>query len=163
MHLNPAVFDVWAFRRTPTGIEYLVLQSSQLKAERWFNGGRFWQVPSGVFPDGETVPDALERALLAYALTARSIWAAEHVYTIYNRRFEQIQIISVYAAEVDGGDPRLDPAEHSTFRWLSFDAALDAVHYRGLKDGLRSVREYVTEPTRPAPELCLRPARATGQ
>ena len=161
MNLNPAVFDVWAFRRRPTGIEYLVLQSSELKAERYFNGGQFWQVPSGVFQDGERVPDALERALLTHELTAQSIWAAEHTYTIYNRRFDEIQIISVYAVEVDGGDPQLNPAEHSTFQWLPFDAALNAVHYRGLKDGLRSVREYITDPSRPAPELCLRSARLT--
>lgn len=160
MQLNHAVFDVWVFRRRPSGIEYLVLQSSQRKAERYFNGGRFWQVPSGVFPDGVSVPDALERALGTYGLTAKSIWAAEHTYTIYNRRFEEIQIISVYAVEVDDGDPRLDPEEHSTFQWLSFDAALSAVHYRGLKDGLRSVREYITAPPHPAPELCLRARRA---
>lgn len=163
MRLNPAVFDAWTFRRKSTGVEYLVLQSSELKAKRYFNGGQFWQIPSGVFKDGETVPDTLERALLAYELKAQSIWAAEHAYTIYNRRFDEIQIISVYAAEVDEGDPRLDPVEHSTFRWLSFDAALDAVHYRGLKDGLRSVREYITDPPRPAPELCLRSARITRQ
>lgn len=156
MRFNPAVFDVWVFRRRPTSIEYLVLQSSELKAKRYFNGGRFWQIPSGVFKDGETVPDALDRVLLTLELAARSIWAAEHAYTIYNRRFDEIQIISVYAVEVDGGDPQLDPAEHSTFQWLPFDAALDAVHYRGLKDGLRSVREYITDPSRPAPELCLR-------
>jgi ADP-ribose pyrophosphatase YjhB (NUDIX family) len=163
MQLNHSVFDVWAFRRRSTGIEYLVLQSSELKAARFFNSGQFWQIPSGVFHDGETVPDALERALLAYELTAQSIWAAEHAYTIYNRRFDAIQIISVYAVEVDGSDPRLNPAEHSTFQWLSFDAALNAVHYRGLKDGLRSVREYITDASRPAPELCLRSARLTQQ
>ena len=163
MRLNPAVFDVGALRRSSNGVEYLVLQSSESKAQRWFNGGRFWQVPSGVFRDGDAVPDALERALLAYELTARTIWAAEHTYTIYNRRFDEMQIIGVYAVEVDGGDPRLDPAEHSAFRWLPFDTALDAVHYRGLKDGLRSVREYITGPSRPAPELCLRAARLTPQ
>ena len=163
MRLNPAVFDVWAFRRMPTGVEYLVLQSSKLKAERYFNGGQFWQIPSGVFKEGESVPDALERALLTHGLAAQTIWAAEHTYTIYNRRFDEIQIISVYAVEVDGGDPQLDPVEHSTFQWLPFDAALNAVHYRGLKEGLRSVREYVTAPPRPAPELCLRSGRQTQQ
>lgn len=163
MHLNPAVFDVWVFRHTPTGVEYLLLQTSELKAERYFNGGRFWQIPSGVFLDGETVPTAVDRQLTAYGLHTRAIWAAEHAYTIYNRRFHEIQIISVYAAEVDSGDdPRLNPAEHSTFRWLPYEAALAAVHYRGLKDGLRSVRDYVTGPTSPAPELCLRDGRPTS-
>ena len=156
MHLNPAVFDVWIFRRATTGVEYLLLRTSQLKAERHFNGGAFWQVPSGVFQDEETVPAALDRALSAYGMHAHAIWAAEHAYTIYNRRFHQIQIISVYAAEVSGGDPRLNAAEHSAFGWFPYEAALDAVHYRGLKDGLRSVREYVTGPTTVASELCLR-------
>jgi hypothetical protein len=29
------------------------------------------------------------------------------------------------------------------------------VHYRGLKEGLRSVHEYITGVEKPAPELCL--------
>jgi ADP-ribose pyrophosphatase YjhB (NUDIX family) len=163
MQLNPAVFDAWVFRHRPTGVEYLILRTSALKAERYFNGGQFWQIPSGVFHDGETVLDGLDRVLHRFELTAQTIWAAEHAYTIYNRRFHQIQIISVYAVEVDEGDPQLDPEEHSAFQWLPFDAALDAVHYRGLKDGLRSVREYITDSTRPAPELCLRSARVAQQ
>lgn len=156
MDLNHRVFDVWAFRRQVTGVEYLLLQSSELKAERYFNGGRFWQIPSGVFRDGETVPAAIDRVLSGYALNAHSIWAAEHAYTIYNRRFHEIQIISVYAAELADGDPQLNPEEHSLFDWCGYQTALAAVHYRGLKDGLRSVHEYVTGPTAPAPELCLR-------
>ena len=58
--------------------------------------------------------------------------------------------------EVVGDEPQLDPIEHGAYCWQTFDAALATVHYRGLKDGLRSVREYVTGPAVPAPELCLR-------
>ncbi|HEX6941734.1 MAG TPA: NUDIX domain-containing protein [Gemmatimonadaceae bacterium] len=161
MELNHRVFDVWSFRRQGTGVEYLLLQTSELKAERYFNGGRFWQIPSGVFRDGETVPEAIDRVLAGNALHAHSIWAAEHAYTIYNRRFREIQIISVYAAELASGDPQLNPEEHSRFGWFRYEAALAAVHYRGLKDGLRSVHEYVTGPTEPAPELCLRAKPST--
>ncbi len=39
---------------------------------------------------------------------------------------------------------RLDPREHAEWRWCSFEEALELVNYRGLKDGLRSTREYVT-------------------
>jgi ADP-ribose pyrophosphatase YjhB (NUDIX family) len=160
MKLNPAVFDLWVFRRTPSDPQYLLLHTSELKAERYFNGGRFWQIPSGVFRDGETVPAAVDRELAGYGLRAGGIWAAEHAYTIYNRRFHEIQIISVFAAEVGGGEPRLDPAEHGAAGWFSYEAALAAVHYRGLKEGLRSVREYVTGPAGAAPELCLRGQRS---
>ena len=156
MRLNPAVFDAWVFRRTTTDVEYLLLQTSELKAVRYFNGGRFWQIPSGVFLEGDSVLAALDRKLSTYQLVAGGIWAAEHTYTIYNRRFEELQLISVYAVEVEGDQCRLDPIEHSAYCWRPFDAALTMVHYRGLKDGLRSVREYVTGPDVAAPELCLR-------
>ena len=156
MDLNHRVFDVWAFRRQANGVEYLLLHTSQLKADRYFNGGRFWQIPCNVFRDGESVVGSVDRELGKYSLTAQGIWAAEHVYTIYNRRFDEIEIISVFAAEVEGTALRLNPEEHSEFGWFSYEAALEKVYYRGLKDGLRSVREYVTGPPTPAPELCLR-------
>ena len=52
---------------------------------------------------------------------------------------------------------RLDPSEHSEYAWLPYDTCLDRVHYRGLKDGLRSVQEYITGPASPASELRLLP------
>ena len=52
MRFNPAVYDLWVFRRAEPGVEFLVLRASQMKADRHFNGGRFWQVVSGGFVDG---------------------------------------------------------------------------------------------------------------
>jgi 8-oxo-dGTP pyrophosphatase MutT (NUDIX family) len=158
VRLNPAVYDLWLFRRTGSGVEFLLLYTSRLKADRHFNGGRFWQIPSGCFEDGESVVAAVDRELMPYGLTARAVWAAEHTYTIYNRRFGEIQIISVFAVEIDSGGETvlLNPDEHSDYTWLTFGMACDRVHYRGLKDGLRLVDEYITGVTHPAPELRLR-------
>lgn len=155
MNLSANVFDVWVFRRTERGIRYLLLYTSQVKADRYFNGGRFWQIPSGFVEDNEDIVGAIERCLDAFTLRASSIWAAEHAYTIYNRRFNSMQIIGVYAAEVGEESVRLDPDEHSEAQWLSFEECLEKVHYRGLKDGLRSVKEYVTGVEEPARELRL--------
>jgi len=68
MHLNPAVFDLWVSRRRSTEVEYLLVRTSQLKADRYFNGGCFWQIPSGVLQAGESVPegDGSPRALPAF-------------------------------------------------------------------------------------------------
>lgn len=158
MQLNHAVYDIWVFRRTAEGTLFLVLQTSQQKADRHFAGGRFWQIPSGVFQNGESVSDAFDRELAAYGLPAVAIWAAEHAYTIYNRRFHEVQIISVFAVqtEADGTDVSLDTDEHAEYEWLTYEAALERVHYRGLKDGLRSVNEYVTSAPEPAAQLRLR-------
>ena len=155
MKLAANVFDVWAFRKDADGARFLLLHTSAEKAERYFNGGRFWQIPSGFVGDGETITDAIARLMKSYGPGVRAIWAGEHAYTIYNRRFAEMQIISVYAAEVADASVRLDPMEHSEYGWLRFEDCLERVHYRGLKDGLRSVHEYVTGAQNPARELCL--------
>ena len=158
MHLNAAVYDLWVFRRTASGVEFLLLRTSEEKAARYFNGGRFWQIPSGVFELEESVPAAVDRELASYGLTACGVWAAEHVYTIYNRRFHEVQIISVFAVEVEPDVARVDlnRVEHSDYEWVAYEDAQARVHYRGLKDGLRSVNEYVTGVAEPARELRLR-------
>jgi hypothetical protein len=155
MQLSANVFDVWAFRRTDEGVRFLLLHTSVEKAERFFNGGRFWQIPSNFLKEGEHITDGIARLLRSFGLKAQSIWAAEHTYTIYNRRFNAMQIIGVYAAEVLESVVRLDAAEHAEFQWLTAEECLARVHFRGLKDGLRSVQEYITEPKAVAPELCL--------
>ena len=157
MKLAVNVFDVWVYSRTAADTRYLLLYTSVEKADRYFNGGRFWQIPSGVVEDGEAITDAIARKLNQFGLTRKTIWAGEHAYIIYNRRFAEMQIIGVYAAEVADAAVRLDPGEHSEYAWLPYETCLDRVHYRGLKDGLRSVQEYVTGPASPASELRLLP------
>jgi ADP-ribose pyrophosphatase YjhB (NUDIX family) len=154
MHLAANIFDVWVFRRRGRDVEFLLLYASVEKAARYFNGGTFWQIPSNFVKDGESITEAISRVLESYGLRPNAIWAGEHAY-LYNRRFGHMQAISVFAAEVDDATVRLDPAEHSEFVWLSREQCLDRVHYRGLKDGLRSVHEYVTGVEEPAKELCL--------
>ena len=155
MKLAANVFDVWVFTRTAAGTQYLLLYTSIEKADRYFNGGRFWQIPSGVVMDGETITQAIARELARYGLQASTIWAGEYAYVIYNRRFDEMQVIAVYAAEVAEAPVQLEPSEHAEFAWLPVDDCLKRVHYRGLKDGLRSVVEYITGVSEPARELCL--------
>lgn len=155
MQLAHNVFDIWAFRKRGQDVEFLLLYTAIEKAERHFNGGTFWQIPSGLVEDNEPVVAAVDRVLGLYGQSAKSVWAGEHAYTIYNRRFDEMQIIGVYAAEVEDAPVRLTPSEHSESGWFPYESCLEKVHYRGLKDGLRSVHEYVTGTNDPAKELCL--------
>lgn len=156
MQLKVNVFDVWTYRKTGAATEYLMLHTSRLKADRHFNGGRFWQIPSHFMADDETVTGAIERLLLGFGLAPAEIWAAEYVYNIYNRRFDAMQMIAVYAARVDATDVTLSPEEHAEFRWCGYEEAQRLVNYRGLKKGLASVRDYVTERDPPLRELRLK-------
>ena len=155
MKLATGVFDVWPFRRDSDATKFLLLYTSQTKADRHFNGGRFWQIPSNFVGEDETIEHAVIRRLGEIGLTAATIWAGEHTYVIYNRRFREMQLIGVYAAEIQQADIQLDPEEHSDYGWYTIDECLERVHYRGLKEGLQSVNEYVTGTQAPAEELCL--------
>jgi hypothetical protein len=43
------VFDLLLFYRGEAEPKYLLLHSSQEKTDKWFWGGRFWQVPGDFF------------------------------------------------------------------------------------------------------------------
>ena len=149
------VINVWAFRSGLPGSRFLLFRTSQLESYRYFNGGRFWQIPSGCVGDDEAMENAVQRILGAHGLTAITIRAGEHVYIIYNRRFAQLQMIAVFAAEVQEGPVRLDADEHSEFGCFSLDECLERIHYKGLKEGFASVHEYVTGTKSAAREPCL--------
>jgi hypothetical protein len=95
MRFAPNIFDVWVFRPRAEGVEFLLLYTALQKATRYFNGGRFWQIPSNLVKDGESITDAIGRVLAGYGLRPKRIWAGEHAYIIYNRRFDEMQAIGV--------------------------------------------------------------------
>jgi hypothetical protein len=148
-------FDIWVFRRDADAVRYLLLHTSQAKADRWFNGGRFWQIPGEFVAENESIVAASGRCLAQFGLTASSLWAVEHTYTIYNRRRENIELILVLAAEVQRADVVTLTWEHSEYRWCSAAESQKLLSFRGLLDGLQWTRRYVTEPDRAYPELKL--------
>ena len=147
-------FDLWVFRRNPH-VEYLLLKTSAEKAERFFNGGIFWQIPTDSVRDAETIENAATRVVDTLGLNNLNLWAAEHTYTIYNRRRKEISIIPVFAAEVVVKKEVTLTWEHSDFGWFQASECHDRLSFRGLKEGLTSVREYITEVNTPATELKL--------
>lgn len=155
MKFGPRVFDLWIYSRSAGEARYLLMLTSQEKADKWFGGGRFWQVPGDFYGEGEETVAAIRRHLRDFALEASSIWACEHVYTIWNRRFDAIQIIPVFAAEVT--EPREIPLtwEHSEAGWFTAAECLERINFWGLKEGLQRTREYVVDHPSPPREFRL--------
>lgn len=155
MNLRTDAIDVWAFSRDDGGVKYLLLQTSQEKADRFFNGGRFWQIPSGRIEEHESVIDASRRVVAELGLSARSLWAVEHVYPIYNRRFDSMMLIPVFAAEVDRTQTFTLDWEHAEARWCTVEECNRLLSYRGLLEGLQWTRAYITEAPAPRREFQL--------
>ncbi len=139
---------------------------SEKTARAWGGSptGRFcpvhdWPVfrcpPREFTKEGETLQVAAQRCLSEIGVAAKSLWAVEHTYTIFNRRYEDIQLILVLAAEVeDSSNIRLS-WEHSEYRWCTAQECEALLGFRGLLEGLHWTRKYVSEATHPLPELRL--------
>lgn len=56
-------FDLWVYKRTDDDAQYLLLHASQEKADRFFGGGRFWQIPTDAVREREDLRDASRRLL----------------------------------------------------------------------------------------------------
>jgi ADP-ribose pyrophosphatase YjhB (NUDIX family) len=138
-------FDLWVFRRSDVGTRFLLLESSKEKAEKWFNSRQFWQIPSDFVESGESVQQVLQRELSRFRLKPESFWAVEHSYCIYNRRYADVILYSVFAAEVSGTEDVALGWEHSRYRWCSGDDAMDMVTFRGLKEGLQWLRTHIAD------------------
>ena len=156
MEFNSNVIDIWCFHRDEKGeAKYLLLKISQEKADRYFNGGVFWHVPSGMLQEEDTAREGIVQAMGKLDLIPTAIWAIEHAYTIYNRRFNEVQVVTTFAIEVkesiqvDTGD------EHSECGWFSAEECIERLNFRGQKEGLRWLREYITENENPHLELSL--------
>lgn len=155
MQHRVGVFDVWVYRKDADAVRYLLMRTSEEKADKWFNGGRFWQIPSDCVKEEESMVNALRRCLGGFGIEASSLWAVDHAYTIYNRRFEEIHLILVFAAEAGAGTDIRLTWEHSEYRWCEAAECEQLIGFRGLLEGLEWVRRFVTETTNQLPELKL--------
>jgi hypothetical protein len=167
MQILANVAEMWVFSRTVDGPRYLLLEASQEKADAFFGGHRFWQVPGTSMRDGEATVDMLRRGLVEYGLDAVALWAVEHVSTIFNRRFDAIQIIPAFAAEVSGlpePTPTMSPdsslassigVEYGSYEWADTQRVEELLTFRALREGFTQLRWYITESPAPRGEFRL--------
>ena len=155
MKLNPNVIDVWAFSREADIAKFLVLRTSVEKANKHFNGVQFWQIPSAFLEDNEGPASGVKRELAAFGLEPTAIWAVEHAYTFYNVRYEEVQIATVFAAEVVTPSTLTLGPGHCEAKWLTASEAESLVTYRGLKEGVQWADKYITGRAEPHGEFKL--------
>lgn len=152
-------FDLWIFHRDQGVPRYLMLHTSQEKADKWFGGGRFWQVPGDFFvSEDEGAVEAILRHLGDFKVEPKAIYASEYVYTIYNRRFDALQTVPVFAAELDGPFDITLTWEHAESGWFTAEECHERINFWGLHEGLDRTRTHVTEHPDLPPEFKLWPS-----
>ena len=145
MDLRTNVVDLWVFHKRDNEPKYLLLQTSQEKADKWFHGARFWQIPGGFLEEGDELAHAMQEWLAEYRIEPKGIWAAEYVSSYYNIRRKNLELIPAFAAVVEEPVDVTLSWHHSEYGWFTADECKERLHFRGLLEGLDSVRQYVSE------------------
>ena len=153
--VGPRFFDLWIYHRMADEPRYLLMRTSQEKADRWSGGGRFWELPGDFYQEGESTLAAIRRFMGDLGLHPLAIGTSNYAYAAYNRRFDAVQLVPVFAAKVSG--PKIIPLtwEHSESGWFTASECLERVTFWAFKEGLARTREYIAEPIVPYPELQL--------
>ena len=127
MKLRTNMYDLWVFHNCNESPEYLIYHTSLEKANKWFFGKQFWQVPGGFVSENQDVIDAIKMNITEKELSVMKIWAVEYTYTYYNARRKNIEIVPVFAAEVEGPGVMHLSWEHSEFGWFNSKDCLERV------------------------------------
>jgi lipoyl(octanoyl) transferase len=142
----PRDVSVHLFRREPSGLRFLMLR-------RIPSRGGFWQGVTGAPLPGETDPQAAVREVreeTGFDVTAELIdLDVRYSYALRREMGDQVygpgvEFISVasFAAEIDSGqDPVVDPSEHDSWDWLSFEEANAFLDWPIEEDALAGRRE----------------------
>ena len=103
-----------------------------------------WQGVAGKIEKGETAVQTVVRELKEETgMKPKKMFAADHIANFYDARNDRILMVPIFGIEVENSDVRLSE-EHSEYKWVSFDEALDLLTWKGQKEGLRTVHDEIT-------------------
>jgi 8-oxo-dGTP pyrophosphatase MutT (NUDIX family) len=148
----PRDVSIQLFKPTPSGFRYLMLRRPPSR-------GGFWQGVTGAPLVGETDTEAAIREVheetgynvgasiirlgVSYAYTLRPE-LAERWDARYGPGVREISVVA-FGAEVPGAtDPVLDPAEHDSFAWYSYEQADAALDWPIERDALAGRRKALS-------------------
>jgi dATP pyrophosphohydrolase len=119
---------------------FLVLQRA--KEEKLFPG--LWQIVTGTMKKNESALKAAIRELKEETgLSPKRCWTIPYVDTYFDLIKDTIQLVPVFAAELDSSSPLQLSTEHQRFEWLRFEDARKRLVWPGQKHSMDIVHEYI--------------------
>ena len=126
------------YRRTATGIEYLLLQSQ--------NPGHFWGFPKGHVEAGEDLVTAATREIREETSLHLKIDPSFQVATSYDLPNGNLKEMTLYTALVPTDtEISLQTEEIANAGWFNYQAARQRLTYDNLKSLLDQVNQYLVE------------------
>ena len=132
------VVDCHVFYKKNTGPLYLLMK----RADAVIYAGS-WRMVGGKIETGEKAyTTALRELKEETALTPKRLWSVPYINSFYEAAKDRVNIIPVFAAEVDTPSVTLS-AEHSEYQWASYADARVLLPWPAQIEGLRIVHEFI--------------------
>ena len=121
---------------------YLLLRRSD--KERIYPG--IWQFVTGSIEKGEKASNAALRELAEETgMKPKAFWVVPYINSFYDPGWDSVNLMPVFAAEVEPDKKPVLSAEHEEFEWLPFEKALERLVWPGQKEGMKIVHEYIVK------------------
>lgn len=132
------MIEAHIFREIENGIEFLLLKRSETEIYP-----SLWQMVSGKIENGETAyQTAIREIKEETGLNAERIWVVPNVNTFYSHELNEISLLPVFAAKVNGlGEIKISE-EHSEYCWYEAERAKELLAWEGQRHSVDLIQRY---------------------
>jgi dihydroneopterin triphosphate diphosphatase len=132
--------EVCVFRVFNAETHFLVLQRAQ--EEKLYPG--LWQIVTGTMKKNESALKAAMRELKEETgLSPKRCWTIPYVDTYFDLAKDTIQLVPVFAVELDSSTTLHLSSEHQRFEWLRFEDARQKLVWPGQRHSMDIVNEFI--------------------
>ena len=132
--------EVCVFKVKNAETHFLVLQRAQ--QEKLYPG--LWQIVTGTMKKNESALKAAMRELKEETgLHPMRCWTIPYVDTYFDLAKDAIQLVPVFAVELDSSSVLHLSSEHQRFEWLRFEDARKRLVWPGQRRSMDIVNEFI--------------------
>ncbi len=132
------VIDAYVYIPTNDGLLFLLLKRAKTKMYE-----HIWQGVAGKIEKGEKSWETAKRELKEETgLKPNKMFIVDHVSKFYEQIDDRINLVPVFGIEVNTQEVVLSD-EHSEYKWVTIDEALDLLVWTGQKQAIKIVNNMI--------------------
>ena len=132
------VIDAYVYIPTNDGLLFLLLKRAKTKMYE-----HIWQGVAGKIEKGEKSWETAKRELKEETgLKPNKMFIVDHVSKFYEQIDDRINLVPVFGIEVNKQEVVLSN-EHSEYKWVTIDEALDLLVWTGQKQAIKIVNNMI--------------------
>tara|TARA_Y100000748_G_scaffold136828_1_gene114782 strand:+ start:551 stop:1012 length:462 start_codon:yes stop_codon:yes gene_type:complete len=132
------VIDAYVYIPTNDGLLFLLLKRAKTKMYE-----HIWQGVAGKIEKGEKSWETAKRELKEETgLKPNKMFIVDHVSKFYEQIDDRINLVPVFGIEVNKQEVILSD-EHSEYKWVTIDEALDLLVWTGQKQAIKIVNNMI--------------------